>query len=94
MKHFLLRGDRDLSATSLWGLYATLILQYNKNTRRAYLILPIVLHGKEVAFKRIGIFFFDALQKKKINKYNQSNILEKNVSVLFNPSLPIRILPL
>ena len=55
MRNFLL---------NLWGLYATLILQYNKNTRRAYLILSIALHGREVAFKRIGIFF-DALLEKR-----------------------------
>ena len=55
MKNFLL---------NLWGLYATLILQYNKNTRRAYLILSIALHDREVAFKRIGIFFSMHFLKK------------------------------
>ena len=68
---FTWRGS-VLPATSLWGLYATLILQCNKKTRRAYLILSIALHEKEVAFKRIGIFFW-CPSRKKINKYNQSN---------------------
>ena len=68
---FTWRGS-VLPATSLWGLYATLILQCNKKTRRAYLILSIALHEKEVAFKRIGIFFWCS-SRKKINKYNQSN---------------------
>ena len=41
----------------------------------------------------VSEFFFDALLEKRINKYYQSKILKKNVSVLFNPFLPIRILP-
>ena len=38
-------------------------LKFSKDSQKAWFILSIALHGKEVAFKRIGIF--SMLFKKK-----------------------------
>ena len=88
----LLVGDQSFSSNEPMGLYATPILQYNKNTRKAYPIISVALRGRKS--RLIGIFF-RCSSRKKINKYNQfwSKLLKKNASVLFNPFLLIRILP-
>ena len=77
MKHFFYwEGIRVLPVTSLWGLYATPILQYSKNTRKVCPIISIPLCGREVALSKS---FFDAPLEKKINKHNQfwSKLLKK-----------------
>ena len=82
---FYWEGIRVLPVTSLWGLYTTPILQYNKNTRKAYPIISIALRGREIAFKRIGIFF-RCSSRKKINKYNKfwSKLLKKRMLQFFS----------
>ena len=72
----LLVGDQSFSSNEPMGLYATPILQYNKNTRKAYPIISVALRGRKS--RLIGIFF-RCSSRKKINKYNQfwSKLLKK-----------------
>ena len=72
---------------------AHLAIQQEHSKSIPYIINSVAWKRSRLQTYRNFFFFFWCSSRKKINKYNQSNILEKNVSVLFNPSLPIRILP-